>query len=107
MDSGLKNLMLVLPPYALGCFITALACGWSPVQYGSTLLAKGRAGQAVNEYIAAHPVRKLQIGAGPNSLKGWLNTDIEPSKRSSISGRDRTLPDTSEFIRLHICRAAP
>lgn len=92
MDSGLKNLMLVLPPYALGCFITAIAFGWSPAQYGSTLLAKGRAGKAVNEYIASHPVRKLQIGAGPNSLQGWLNTDIEPRKDQVYLDAAATFP---------------
>jgi predicted SAM-dependent methyltransferase len=92
MDLGLKNLMLVLPPYALGCFITAVAFGWSPAHYGSTLLVKGRAGQAINEYISSHPVRKLQIGAGPNSLRGWLNTDIEPQKDQVYLDATATFP---------------
>ena len=32
---------------------------------------------AMREYVATHVVRKLQIGAGPSRLVGWLNTDIE------------------------------
>ena len=29
-------------------------------------------------------MRKLQLGAGPNLLDGWLNTDIEPQGRGTI-----------------------
>lgn len=32
----------------------------------------------IKEYFAAQPIRKLQLGAGENNLKGWLNSDIEP-----------------------------
>jgi predicted SAM-dependent methyltransferase len=32
----------------------------------------------IRRYVAAHPVRKLQIGTGPNPLPGWLNTDLLP-----------------------------
>lgn len=32
----------------------------------------------VDQYMATHVVRKLQVGAGPNNLPDWLNTDIEP-----------------------------
>jgi predicted SAM-dependent methyltransferase len=32
----------------------------------------------IERYLASTGVRKLQIGAGPNNLPGWLNTDIEP-----------------------------
>jgi predicted SAM-dependent methyltransferase len=34
---------------------------------------------AIREYLHSHSVRKLQIGAGGNDAKGWLNTDIEPN----------------------------
>jgi len=34
--------------------------------------------RAIREYFEAHSIRKLQIGAGGNSVDGWLNTDIEP-----------------------------
>lgn len=29
-------------------------------------------------YVDAQPVRSLQLGAGPNPLPGWLNTDLSP-----------------------------
>jgi predicted SAM-dependent methyltransferase len=32
--------------------------------------------RAINAYMANHENRKLQIGTGPNLLKGWLNTDL-------------------------------
>lgn len=32
----------------------------------------------IDDYLAHHSVRKLQIGSGGNTLDGWLNTDIEP-----------------------------
>ena len=34
--------------------------------------------EVIARYIATHPVRKLQLGAGPHNPEGWLNTDIEP-----------------------------
>lgn len=34
---------------------------------------------AIDEYLRNHSVRKLQLGAGGNSAKGWLNTDIKPA----------------------------
>jgi len=32
----------------------------------------------IRHYVATHDKRKLQIGAGPNILRGWLNTDLLP-----------------------------
>jgi len=32
----------------------------------------------VRAYLDEHDVRKLQLGAGPNELAGWLNTDRDP-----------------------------
>jgi SAM-dependent methyltransferase len=32
----------------------------------------------ITRYLHAEPVRKLQIGTGPNVLPGWLNTDLLP-----------------------------
>jgi predicted SAM-dependent methyltransferase len=43
----------------------------------------------IRRYVAAHPVRKLQIGAGPNLLPGWLNTDLQPD--TYPEHRDRTV----------------
>lgn len=34
-----------------------------------------RRSRAIQKYVNSHQVRKLQIGAGPNTLEGWLNTD--------------------------------
>jgi len=54
-------------------------------------------------YVAAHSIRKLQIGTGPNPLPGWLNTDLHPDiypeRREEIFFLDATkrfsLPDQS------------
>lgn len=32
----------------------------------------------ITRYLRTQPVRKLQIGTGPNPLRGWLNTDLLP-----------------------------
>jgi len=34
--------------------------------------------RAIDRYFSTHPVRKLQLGAGSNNARGWLNSDIEP-----------------------------
>ena len=34
--------------------------------------------RAIDQYLKAHSVRKLQLGAGGNNPQGWLNSDIEP-----------------------------
>lgn len=38
----------------------------------------GRDGRIIRDYLKSNEIRKLQIGAGPTSLKGWLSTDINP-----------------------------
>lgn len=38
----------------------------------------------IPDYLHAHPVRRLQVGAGDNSLGGWLNADLEPSSDGVI-----------------------
>jgi predicted SAM-dependent methyltransferase len=45
----------------------------------ATFYRQQMAPRIINEYLKNHAVRKLQIGAGPSNLQGWLNTDIEPS----------------------------
>jgi predicted SAM-dependent methyltransferase len=40
--------------------------------------SESSAPRKIEAHLASHDVRKLQIGAGPNNLDGWLNTDIEP-----------------------------
>ena len=39
---------------------------------------------SIRRYLATHAVRKLQIGAGPNALDGWLNADFTPHRPSDI-----------------------
>ncbi len=46
--------------------------------------------QAIERYLAEHPVRKLQIGAGGNVLPGWFNTDLRPAA-AGISFLDATV----------------
>jgi SAM-dependent methyltransferase len=36
----------------------------------------------IRSYLATHPVRKLQLGAGPAALEGWLNTDVRPRRET-------------------------
>lgn len=40
--------------------------------------------QAIKSYFRSHQIRKLQIGAGPNILEGWLNTDYYPGSRGVV-----------------------
>lgn len=40
--------------------------------------------RAMKSYLKSHQARKLQIGAGPNILEGWLNTDEQPTSRRVI-----------------------
>jgi glycosyltransferase involved in cell wall biosynthesis/predicted SAM-dependent methyltransferase/polysaccharide pyruvyl transferase WcaK-like protein len=37
--------------------------------------------QAINNYLESHHIRKLHLGAGPNVLDGWFNTDISPEHK--------------------------
>jgi predicted SAM-dependent methyltransferase len=50
----------------------------------------------IRRYLQAQVVRKLQIGAGPNPLRGWLNTDLlpdtYPEHRNEIVFLDATRP---------------
>jgi predicted SAM-dependent methyltransferase len=39
---------------------------------------------STHRYLARHSCRKLQIGAGPNCLPGWLNTDVYVSSLDLI-----------------------
>jgi predicted SAM-dependent methyltransferase len=53
-------------------------------------------GRAIERYLRAEPVPKLQLGAGPNVLPGWLNTDVlpdlYPGQRAEIVFVDATRP---------------
>lgn len=76
----MKTLALVLLSFGCGCFLVLVAAGMSPVKDLRMRTVRGRAPQEIGTYIASHKVRKLQIGSGDNSLSGWLNTEIEPTK---------------------------
>ncbi len=51
----------------------------------------------VADYLKSAAVPKLQIGAGPNNLKGWLNTDVEPEANQAYldASKHFDLPDAS------------
>ena len=52
----------------------------------------------VQSYLDTHDVRKLQLGAGPNELAGWLNTDRDPETPQAVyldTTRRFLLPDGS------------
>lgn len=38
----------------------------------------------IRRYLASHAVRKVHLGAGPNALDGWLNTDYDPRRPGEI-----------------------
>lgn len=38
----------------------------------------------IAEYLKKHRIRKLQIGAGDNVLKGWLNADLLPKSEQVV-----------------------
>jgi len=47
-------------------------------------LLKRRRQAQIRRYLEAHSSRKLQLGAGPNILPGWLNTDLFPQSREVV-----------------------
>lgn len=68
--------------------------------YARASVEYARAGHAVRrrrvrEYLAAADEPKLQIGAGPNPLAGWLNTDIVSGDVYVDLARPLPLPDAS------------
>jgi len=54
----------------------------------------------IAEYLRAHEVRKVQLGAGGSRLKGWLNTDIEPGG-DGLAYLDATKPFPFEDGAIH------
>jgi SAM-dependent methyltransferase len=51
----------------------------------------------IRDYLEAHEVRKLQIGAGPNALPGWLNTDLLPDQYPEYRNRMVLLDARNRF----------
>ena len=52
----------------------------------------------MSEYLLKNPVRKLQIGAGPNHLDGWLNTDRDPAPGNAYLDATRRFPLSSDSM---------
>jgi predicted SAM-dependent methyltransferase len=52
---------------------------------------RGPNGRLIRHYLQTHEVRKLQIGAGPTALEGWLSTDINP-RSDATAYLDATKP---------------
>jgi predicted SAM-dependent methyltransferase len=46
----------------------------------------------IQEYLQTHDAPKLQLGAGPYNLPGWLNTDIEPGPGQAYLDATKTFP---------------
>lgn len=44
----------------------------------------GRDGRIIRHYLNSTNVPKLQIGAGPTALEGWLSTDINPRSDQAV-----------------------
>lgn len=65
-------------------------------------LGRGRPARKVEEYVAMHPVRKLQLGAGPSALDGWLKTDLVPASPDVVyldATRPFPIPDqTFDYV---------
>jgi predicted SAM-dependent methyltransferase len=54
-------------------------------------------GSVSKRYLADAQIKKLQIGAGPYALKGWLSTDISPvSKDTMYLDATKRFPFASE-----------
>lgn len=45
-------------------------------KYGITKNGLSQAGDVLTSYLDEMPIKALNLGCGPNILKGWLNTDI-------------------------------
>jgi hypothetical protein len=46
----------------------------------------------ISDYLRRADIRKLQVGAGPNVLPGWLNTDRDPSPGQAYLDATRRFP---------------
>ena len=58
--------------------------------------------KALDRYLKSSPVKKLQIGAGPIALPGWLGTDLRPT--DTIAFLDATKPfpiESNTFDYIH------
>lgn len=61
---------------AAGSFLLLRPDYWDPI--GLAYRHYVASPRIISAYLKQNPVRKLQIGAGPNNFSGWLNTDYKP-----------------------------
>jgi predicted SAM-dependent methyltransferase len=69
------------------CFYRIFSSFWVQRPLLAIMRLSGRERRMRNRYIAAHPKRLLQLGAGQNFKQGWLNTNwfpIDPRQNRSI-----------------------
>jgi predicted SAM-dependent methyltransferase len=52
--------------------------------YVRNLLRRRSRGRQIDEYLATHDKRKLQLGAGEHPHEGWLNTDLHGYGRDEV-----------------------
>jgi predicted SAM-dependent methyltransferase len=55
-----------------------------PQDRTASALAEQPRAERINAYLQAHPVRRLQLGAGKRHINGWLSTDLRPRGAESI-----------------------
>jgi predicted SAM-dependent methyltransferase len=89
-------------PFLAGVLVTVLIGTWVPLVWQRTVTPTATPPgerswspaekQIAERYMAGPPPRKLQIGAGPNNLPGWLNSDIEPTREQIYLDATRPLP---------------
>ena len=73
-----------------GVFGAARYCFHSLKSARARLKRLLRDGRTIRTYLSNHGTKKLHLGAGSNSLRGWLNSDIHPSLSSDVIYLDAT-----------------
>jgi len=71
-------IFLIAIGLAFGWRVYNSCLGAKAVRRYHVLVNEWRRQPLIDEYLKAHHVRRLQLGAGSINLPGWLNTDIDP-----------------------------
>jgi SAM-dependent methyltransferase len=79
MNTDLKRMVKQTP--ILATVASAARTGLWGARVATSLPRRSR---IIRDYLRSHRVRRLQVGAGPNPLEGWLNADIYPRSREVI-----------------------
>ena len=91
----------VLRGAALAFAVLAAACSSEKASGPSPHTWSRGEQKIVDDYMTSEPIKRLQVGAGGKNLKGWLNSDIEPSRGEVYldAGAPFPFPDkTFKFI---------